>query len=112
MNGVDDVEDEEEDGAVDLLDDCEDDDYGEDVLVLVSMLEDEEDEGMIDLLIVNKNGRSILVPCGGCGQGVIGLYCYSGRSAHIHVFCGDVAMRWVKRGWDICGGSRGVDAEG
>ena len=55
-----DVEDGEEDGAVDLVDGCREDVNGEDVMRLVPMLEDEEDEGVVNLLVINKSDGSIL----------------------------------------------------
>ena len=72
-------------------DDCGDNDDGEDVLELGSLLEDEddkEDEGVVGILIVNKNGGSILPMCDGCGKGIIGAQRYPGCSAYMHVFFG------------------------
>ena len=63
---------------------------GENVSGLVPMLEYEKDEGVVDLLVVDKNGDSMLVPCGGCGQGVTGAHCCPRRDAHMHLFYRDV----------------------
>ena len=81
----------EEDGAVDMLDEYNCCVGGEeDVAELVPVLEDEEDKNMVDLLVVDdETGGSILKPCRGYMQGVIGAHRYPGCDTHMHMFCGD-----------------------
>ena len=106
VDGVDDMEDRGKEGTVEFLDDCGDDDDGDNVLQLVPILEDEEDEGVLDLLIVEENGGSILAPCGGYGQGFIGTYHYPKYGAHIHMFYSDTVDKEVLGSMLWCPGCR------
>ena len=83
------MEDGEEDRVLDLLNDRGEDGGRKYMLRLVPILEDEEDERVVNLLVVNESGGSILAPCGGYWQGVIGAYRYPGCGAHMHKFCGN-----------------------